>query len=58
MAGIITFLILIIILLIITIHGFCKDELYFDTVYWEVRQKEDLTQNTVNPLENYEGGIK
>jgi hypothetical protein len=40
-------------LAIITIHGFWRDELYFDTVHWEIRQKENSSEEAGEPLENY-----
>ena len=54
MTGIGTALVLLILLAGILIHGFWKDELYFDTAQWEIRQKEkDLPEDTGKPLENY-----
>ena len=39
MTGIGTALVLLILLAGILIHGFWKDELYFDTVCWEITEK-------------------
>lgn len=47
-----TALVLIILLVGITIHGFWKDELYFDTVHWQITEKNSA-EETAEPLENY-----
>jgi hypothetical protein len=52
MTGIGTALVLLILLAGILIHGFWKDELYFDTVHWEITEKNSA-EETGEPLENY-----
>jgi hypothetical protein len=51
MTGIGTALVLLILLAAILIHGFWKDELYFDTVHWEITEKSSA-KKAAEQLEN------
>ncbi len=47
MVGLSTFLVLMIILAVITIHGFSRGELYFDTKTWQIRKKNENSSDLV-----------